>query len=141
MLGIGYTAVVAIHLALILAPEPRFVTLAWPFLVVGGVLALESTVKTRAFNWAFGILTILYAQFWLRINIAPWHGEMCDGLEVFPKQIYFMHFGLWMSSYAYAIYLSVGVVSMLWLWRTIGPANKPVSMQCIQLVSQERTLS
>ena len=119
-LGLGFVAVIALNLPLGLATEPRYVTLAWPFAVLGGVMVMERSPVSKGFQWAFGVLTVLYAQFWLKINLAPWVGGDFDGLLEFPKQIFFMHYGFWMSDWAYLFYLVAGSCSLIWLWRTNG---------------------
>lgn len=120
-LGVGVVAVLGISLPFGLVGEPRFMTVAWPFLVLGIVLALELSNKKASFKYVFAALTILYAQFWMKLNLAPWIGGDSDGLQEFPKQIYFMHYGLWMSWVSYLIQLFLIIISTLWLKRVILP--------------------
>ena len=124
-LGLGFVAVIALNLPLGLATEPRYVTLAWPFVVLGGVMVLERCETSKGFCWAFGVLTVLYGQFWLKINLAPWVGGDYEGLQEFPKQVLFMHYGFWMSNWAYVGYLIAAVASLYWLNCTFGRHEYP----------------
>lgn len=119
LLGPGIMAIVGMSLPLALVGEPRFMIVAWPFLVLGVVLAMESVSTKASFKYAFIFLTILYAQFWMKINLAPWVGGEFEGLQEFPKQIYFMHYGLWMGWWAYCVQFVVILLSVLWLRKTI----------------------
>lgn len=117
-LGLGAVLVVGMTLLLGLVGEPRFLTIAWPFLVLGLVLALESSSTTTSFKYALTTLTILFAQFWLTINYEPWVLHDNAGLLEFPKQLFFMHYGLWMSSLTYAIQLILLVLGAIWLYKS-----------------------
>lgn len=119
MLGPGVMAIVGMSLPLGLVGEPRFMIIAWPFMVLGLVLAMESSSIKSSFKYVITFLTILYAQFWLKLNIAPWLGGDFDMLQEFPKQMYFMHYGLWMGWWAYFIQLVALTLSFLWLRTTI----------------------
>ena len=92
---------------------------AWPFLVFGLVLALEKTHRSTTFKYVFTFLTVVFAQFWMKINLAPWIGPDDVGLLEFPKQIYFMHHGYWMSWTSYLLQLPVVFLSALWLRKTM----------------------
>ena len=121
-LGPGFVAVVGLNLPLGLPAEPRYVTFAWPFFVLGAVLTMEGRSKSSSFIYAFAALTILYGQFWMKINLAPWTGDDYANLYEFPKQVFFMHYGLWMNWWAYALQLCVIAVSAFWLRLTMPPA-------------------
>jgi hypothetical protein len=125
-LGPGFVAVIGLNLPLGLVAESRFVTFAWPFFVLGAVLAMESRTKSTAFKFAFAVLTILYAQFWMKINLAPWTGSDYEHLFDFPKQVFFMHYGLWMNWWSYSLQLCVIVLSVLWLRSTMLPVKAKV---------------
>ncbi len=118
-LGPGFMAVVGLNLVLGLPNEPRFVTFGWPFVVLGTVLAMEGRASSPAFKYAFAILTCGFSQFWMKFNFAPWTGGIYDNLLVLPKQVFFMHYGLWMSWWAYALQLGAIALSGLWLWTTM----------------------
>jgi hypothetical protein len=118
-LGPGFVAVIGIHLFLGLFAEPRFITLCWPFFVLGLVRAIESSDKKASFKYVFITLSIVYAQFWLRINYAPWLSSDPADMYVLPKQLYFMHVGLFMSWWSYFIQFIVLVVSTILLRGTI----------------------
>lgn len=122
-LGPGFVAVVGLNLPLGLPTEPRFVAFAWPFFVLGTVLALEGRSRSAAFKYAFTALTILYAQFWMKINLAPWPGGDYEHLFEFPKQVFFMHYGLWMNWWSYSFQLCAIVLSALWLRSTMLPVK------------------
>jgi hypothetical protein len=115
LLGPGFVAVIAVHLLLGLLCEPRFFTVGWPFFVLGIVLAFESISMKSSFKFIFTIITVLCAQFWLKINYTPWLSADILDLLTFPKQLYFMHYGLWMSSTTYLIQLFVFIFSAIWL--------------------------
>ena len=118
-LGPGVVLVITTSLCLGLVGEPRFLTLGWPFIVLGLVLAMESSTKKPNFKYAFIFLTILYGQFWIRLNYAPWPGSDGEYLQNFPKQLYFMHYGLWMSWLTYILQSIFLILSALWLRSTV----------------------
>jgi hypothetical protein len=102
-----------------LVGEPRFLTTAWPFLVLVFVQAFEKMRVKASFKYAFAFLTVLFAQFWMKINLAPWPASPFEGIQDYPKQIYFMHYGLWMSWWSYCIQLVALILSAMWLHRTM----------------------
>ena len=114
-LGPGVLGVVALAVPLGLANEPRFITVAWPFCVAGMAMALDRATLRSGFATAFVVLTLLSAQFWMPLNLAPWQPPDHAGLFEFPKQMYFMHYGLWMSWLSYGIQLPAILVGALWL--------------------------
>lgn len=121
-LGPGFMVVIGISLLFGLVGEPRFMTIAWPFLVLGLVLAMERSSTKGTFKYVFVVLTVLYAQFWMKLNLAPWFGADNEGLLEFPKQLFFMHYGLWMSWWSYAIQLVVLLLSIVLLHRLKSPS-------------------
>jgi hypothetical protein len=123
-LGLGAVAVIIITLGLGLVGEPRFLTTGWPLLVVVGALAFEDVRLPRAFAIAFISATLLLAQFWLPINIIRWSGGDFDAIQSFPKQLYFMHYGLWMAWPGYVGQLIVVAVLGVWLRRALRPTRK-----------------
>jgi hypothetical protein len=118
-LGPGVVAIIGLSIFLGLACEPRFMTAAWPFFVLVFVLAFETSSTTTSFKYILFTLTILYAQFWMIFNLTPWSSSDFEGLQDYPKQLYFMHYGLWMSWWSYAIQLIALVFSAIWLRKTI----------------------
>lgn len=114
-LGAGVVGIIGISLVLGLVNEPRFLTIGWPFLVLGLILVLESLSTEPSFKYVLITLTILYSQFWLKLNISPWMLPDNEGLQDFPKQLYFMHYGLWMSWPSYLIQLPILILSTIWL--------------------------
>jgi hypothetical protein len=119
-LGSGFVGVVALILPLGLATEPRFITFAWPFLVLGAALTIERTVTTRNFLVIFAFLVVLLGQFWMKINLAPWTGTDYEMLDSFPKQILFMHLGMWMNWWSYSLQFIVIILAALWLRNHLG---------------------
>lgn len=118
-LGPGFMAVVGLNLPLGLPTEPRFVTFGWPFFVLGAVLAMEGRTRSATFKYAFAALTILYSQFWMKINLVPWPGGDNEYLFEFPKQLYLMHLGMWMNWWSYSLQLCAIALSALWLRSTM----------------------
>jgi len=118
-LGPGVVAIIGISLILGLTGEPRFVTIGWPFLVLGIVLVLEVSSTKPSFKYVFAVLVIVYAQFWIRLNYAPWLPPDFAGLQEFPKQLYFMHYGVWMSWLTYCIQLIALIFSAIWLRKSV----------------------
>lgn len=114
-LGPGFMGVVALSIVLCLVAEPRFMTSGWPFLVLGGVLAMEKIIAPRAFLFGFAALTVVLAQFWLKLNVAPWRGDAYGDLQDYPKQIFFMHYGLWMGWPAYLAQSVVLGATVVWM--------------------------
>ncbi len=119
-LGPGVMAVVGVTIPLGLVTEPRFVMGAWPSLVLALVLVLEGKSLTKSFMIAFFALSFFFAQFWLKINLAPWKGGDMDGLLDFPKQLLFLHYGPWMSFPSYLLFVPVVALSGYWLRKTIA---------------------
>jgi hypothetical protein len=118
--GPGFIAVIGLHLFLGLTGEPRFFTIGWPFFVLAIVQAMESSERKKSFKYVFIILTILYAQFWLRINYAPWLSSDTADMFVLPKQLYFMHIGSFMSWWSYFMQFIALIVSAILLQSTIN---------------------
>jgi hypothetical protein len=118
-LGPGFMAVVAISLPLAMPCEPRFITISWPFLVLGVVLVTDKLEKKPSFNFVLMALTLLWAQFWFKLNWAHWEGGQFDGLKDFPKQMYFMHYGGLMSWWAYLIQFLMLIVSAILIFKTM----------------------
>ncbi len=118
-LGPGVVAIMAMSMLLGLVGEPRFLTIGWPFFVLALVRTLERVRVNASFKYVFGALTIMYAQFWMRINVAPWSPSDYEGIQEYPKQIYFMHYGLWMNWWAYSFQLVALIISAIWLYKTM----------------------
>ena len=118
-LGPGFIAIIGLNLILAMNGEPRGSTLGWPFFVLGLVLALEKSSTKTSFKYTLGILTILFAQFWMKLTWVPWSSQDFQGLLKFPKQLYFMHYGLWMSWWSYSIQLVVLILSAVWLHNSV----------------------
>jgi len=123
-MGPGFVAVVGMSLPLGLCTEPRFITCAWPFFVLGAVRAMERTETGATFKFVFPALTILFAQFWMKINLAPWPPGDLVNTSVFPKQVWYMHYGYWMAWWAYWLHLGVIGLCIVWLRRTLRPARR-----------------
>jgi hypothetical protein len=106
-------AVVALSLPLGLCAEPRYVTCAWPFFVLGAVLVMERAIWDPSFKFVFSVLTILYSQFWLPINSAPWTPDYYGGYN----SLYFMHQGMFMvmDVLPYILYVIFIAATFLWL--------------------------
>jgi hypothetical protein len=126
-LGPGFVAVVGLSVTLALTTEPRFITLGWPFLVLGGVLMMERMAVASSFKYVYPLITIVSAQFWIKLNLAPWPADDYADIKVFPKQMYFMHHGLWMAWWPYAIQFACICCCLVWLHRTIRPIG-PVEL-------------
>lgn len=120
-LGVGVVAVISITLLLGLAGEPRFFTIGWPFIVFTVVLLLENLAVKASFKYLLLALTVLSAQFWLPLNLVPWVGYDYEGLQDFPKQLYFMHYGLWMGWWAFLLQFIAIVISLYFLKRAFRP--------------------
>lgn len=121
-LGPGVVAVVGISLLLGMVGEPRFMTIAWPFLVLGFVLVFERSCTKASFKYVIAAFTLFYAQFWMKLNLAPWLPPDDQGILEFPKQLYFMHYGLWMSQTSYLMQLVFLVLTTFILHKTMFAA-------------------
>jgi hypothetical protein len=119
-LGPGVVAVIGMTMLLGFIGEPRFLTAAWPLIVFVFVLSFESSHTKASFKYAFAALTVMYAQFWMKLTLAPWLPPDDEGLLNYPKQLYFMHYGLWMNWWTYSIQLITLVLSALWLYKTVS---------------------
>jgi hypothetical protein len=122
-LGPGFVFIVVLTLPLCLVAEPRFPTSAWPCFVLCAVLVMEQTKCSAKFNNGFMLLTVLLAQFWMKINLARWSGPAYENLDGFPKQIYFMHYGLWMNWWSYSLQLVLTGLCVLWMMKTLHSKN------------------
>lgn len=120
-LGPGVLAVIGISIPLGLACEPRFITIGWPFFVLGIVLVLERLHFKPRFDSVLALLIVVYAQFWMKFNLAPW--TSADSLE-FPKQVYYMHYGLWMSWVSYMFQFPVLILSTIWLRLNVDSSKR-----------------
>ncbi|MBP8250265.1 MAG: hypothetical protein KAX72_09195 [Chitinophagales bacterium] len=119
-LGPGVMVVVGLSLPLGLVTEPRYITSVWPFMVFGLVLTLEHCAsRSQYFKWVFAILTVLFAQFWLKINIAPWSGGEYEQLLEFPKQMFFFHYGFWMSWPSYLVQFPIVLLGVFLLKKSM----------------------
>lgn len=118
-LGPAVVGVIALHLPLILVCESRFLILAWPFLIVCLVKSLEQLTLTIKIRRLFFFLTVFFAQFWMKLNWAKWSVQDYEGLNSFPKQIYFMHTGLWMSWASYVIQLPVVLLLAILVYKEV----------------------
>jgi len=116
-LGVGYVLIIAINIILSLDCEPRFITLGWPFIVVGGVLAMDAIKPTTQYKYLFILCTILASCCWLKINSPSWSPVAEADLFILPKQLFFMHYGQWTHHYYYrielAIFLILGITSFI----------------------------
>lgn len=129
-MGPGVVAVVGMSLPLGLSGEPRQLTLAWPFFVCGAVCAIERMHKGASFKYVYPILAILFGQFWMKFNLAPWPtgNENASGFE-FPQQIFFMHYGLSMGWWAYFIQSGVVGLCIVWLRRNVRSTTRGASLE------------
>ncbi len=114
-LGPGIAVSVALSLPLGLANEPRFLTLSWPFCIIGGLFVLRELDVGRRFATLFGALVLLTAQFWLPLNRLPWEPIGTPPKSDALTTTYFMHYGLWMEWFPYVAQGICIVVAMLWL--------------------------
>jgi len=119
-LGPGVVAIMGISMLLGLVCEPRFITAAWPLFVLVFVLTFKTLSTNTSFKYVLTALTILYAQFWMRFNLATWSTSDYEGLKEYPKQLYIMHYGLWMNWWSYIIQFAAIVLSAMWLSTTIS---------------------
>ena len=108
--SLGVTLPILINLPFALTTEPRHFLFGWPFLVTAIAVAVDK------FWWRIAALAALWSQFWLPINIATWRASEADA-ALFPKQLWFMHFGFWMSSATFALnaLLVAATAYLLWL--------------------------
>ncbi len=114
-LGPGMAFAVALTLPLMLVTEPRFITFQWPFLTLCTVLAVERRLNGR-FLAGFAATAILFSKFWLPINYAAWVGADDAGIDQFPKQMYFMNLGFWMTWWPFVVQTAV-VIAVAFLMR------------------------
>lgn len=128
-LGAGVVAVLLVTLPFVLVGEPRFLTAAWPLMVLVLVLAFERFgAPDRRFTSVLTVLSVSWAQFWLPLTFFPWKGGDTDNLLMFPKQLYFMHYGLWMNWPAFAAQFLGLSLTLLVFWVTApsGSGSRPV---------------
>lgn len=126
-LGPGFAAAIVLAMLLGLVGEPRFLTTGWPFIVLGVAITLDHVRAPRSFLTVFVAGTLLLAQFWLPINIRSWPGGDFDDLLLFPRQLYFMHYGLWMGWPGYvgqAVAFAAISALLWWTWRPADDARR-----------------
>lgn len=119
-LGPGVVAVIGMSMLLGFNGEPRFLTAAWPLIVFVFVLSFETAHTKASFKYAFAALAVAYAQFWMKLTLSPWLPPDDERLLDYPKQLYFMHYGLWMNWWTYSIQFITLVLSAFWLYKTIN---------------------
>jgi hypothetical protein len=121
--GPGYFAVVAITTLLALPGEPRFVICGWPF-VIGPLAKVAEQPLGIRFRETFFALTILLGQWWLPLTVTTWRGGDYERLLEWPKQLYYMHFGLWLSTSAYLVDVGLVFLCLLLIRRSLScPAS------------------
>ena len=120
-LGPGVVLLICFNIPFGIVGEPRFVTLAWPFLVITMVVALDGSPPSRRFGYAFAFISIAFAQFWLPLNYVRWNNNDYIDLLVFPKQLLFMHYGLWMSWTGYVFQGIMLLVCGISFWYSCAP--------------------
>jgi hypothetical protein len=125
-LGPGLIGIVVLTLPLGLATEARYLLGAWPILVLAMVLVLEGSTVANPFKYLFFAFTVINSQLWLKFNIAPWVGNDAVGLEKFPKQMFFLHYGPWMSWPSYLVQFPFVIVGALLLWIVMRPTATSV---------------
>jgi hypothetical protein len=117
-LGPGMVIAICFTLPFGLVGEPRFLTTIWPMLVV-----LTASVLGRSYPDRLPVVLLIssfvFAQFWLPLNLVPWPGGDIDNLQQFPKQLYFMHYGLWMGWTGYIVQLAMISITALLVLRYI----------------------
>jgi hypothetical protein len=119
-LGPGFIAIIGLHMILGMSGEPRGFALGWPFFVLGLVLALEKSSTKTSFKYTLAILTILFAQFWMKLIWVPWPSSSSyHEVFKFPQQIYFMHYGIRMNWWSYSIQLVAVILSAVWLHNSV----------------------
>lgn len=128
-LGPGAMAVVSLHVPLGLVTEPRYILVGWPFAVTALALALEKANPTRSLMYAFAALSVIASQFWLRINYRPWTGGDYEKFLEFPKQLFFMHYGAWMSWTTFLAQLPLVLLSAFWLRSALHNQGAALSAQ------------
>jgi hypothetical protein len=113
-LGPGMVVAICFTLPFGLVGEPRFLTTIWPMLVV-----LTASVLGRSYPDRLPVVLLIssfvFAQFWLPLNLVPWPVGDGDGLQEFPKQLYFMHYGLWMGWPGYVIQSAMITVTAMFI--------------------------
>jgi hypothetical protein len=77
---------------------------------------------------AFSALTIIFAKFWLKMNISPWDENDLEGLLEFPKQMLFMHYGPWMSWPMLFVHLPIIILCGVWLKIALPHSERPESL-------------
>ncbi|WP_242185153.1 hypothetical protein [Sphingomonas sp. CARO-RG-8B-R24-01] len=101
-MGAAIVAVLCFTLPLGLVGEPRFLTTIWPILVTLAAIVLgKDDHKSR--DVVLLVATFVLAQFWLPLTIVRWSAGAFTGLDDFPKQLYFMHYGWRMGWIGYGI--------------------------------------
>jgi hypothetical protein len=103
-LGIAWSIILGIPFAL--TTEPRHFLFAWPFLVAAAAKAVDACPRR------FIVLSVLWSQFWLWINYAPWSAGTAD-YQQFPKQLFWGHYGFWMNFPVFAVQLTLVVLTAL----------------------------
>ncbi|WP_242138000.1 hypothetical protein [Sphingomonas sp. TREG-RG-20F-R18-01] len=111
-MGGAIVAVLCFTLPFGLVGEPRFLTTIWPILVTLAAIVL-GRFNRNGRNVVLLVSTFVMAQFWLPLTIVPWSGGAFASLEDFPKQLYFMHYGLWTSWTGYGIQAAI-LVGIAW---------------------------
>ncbi len=132
--GLGYLAVVAFTMVLVLPSEPRFVVAGWPFAVAA--LAKVADCSTGpAFRKAFVVLTILLGQWWLPLTLVKWPGADSQFLLDWPKQLFFMHFGITLAPSTYLLDVAIVALAALTLRWTLSSRRVPAPASVQEPVS------
>jgi hypothetical protein len=115
----GIFLIVFVSLPLTLPSEPRFFLMAFPFLIYI-LISNEGIFEKKSFGKMF-ILTFLiatiFSRIYIKINYTMWNGsdDSVSLLFDFPRQLYFMIYGPWMSFEMYLLQLIV-VICLIYFY-------------------------
>jgi len=110
--GVGLVFLFVLMIVLSIDSESRHLVNYYPLFVCFIVKAMDDKniwdLKKIIF---FALISIFFSKIWLPIHLIPWQGEILS----FPKQLYYMNFGPWMSNkmfYAQLIFVLAGIAML-----------------------------
>lgn len=110
----GFLLYILGYLLLSIGTESRQFINVWPFMVIWFLQGLDDKLISKKFTLMFVITAIFLSKFYIPINRPDIF--LTYQYDQFPEQLYFMNHGPFATDFAYAINLSICLISGLFLY-------------------------
>lgn len=120
----GIFLIVFLSLPLTLPSEPRFFLMAFPFLIyilVSNKAIFDTKSFAKKFLFIF-LIAFIFSRIFIKINYTMWSGsdDSVSLLFDFPRQLYFMIYGPWMSFEMYLLQLIAAICLIYLLFKSLS---------------------